>query len=75
MGFVGIFELGVAMIECIQSSGWTGYMLMKVWHNLLEVGFVKANIPWSCHQGMMYDEFIKAMGEVTMHLVILCLII
>ncbi len=30
MAFVGIFELGVAMIECIQSSGWTGYMLMKV---------------------------------------------
>ncbi len=29
------------MIECIQSSGWTGYMLMKVRHNLLEIGFVK----------------------------------
>ncbi len=29
------------MIECIQSSGWTGYMLMKFWHDLLEVGFVK----------------------------------
>ncbi len=29
------------MIECIQSSGWTGYMLMKVRHDLLEVGFVK----------------------------------
>ncbi len=40
MGFVGIFELGVAMIECIWSSGWTGYMLMKVRHDLLEVGFV-----------------------------------
>ncbi len=29
------------MIECIQSSGWTGYMLMKVRHDLLEVGFLK----------------------------------
>ncbi len=29
------------MIECIQSSGWTGYMLIKVRHDLLEVGFVK----------------------------------
>ncbi len=29
------------MIECIQSSGWTGYMLMKFRHDLLEVGFVK----------------------------------
>ncbi len=29
------------MIECIQSSGWTGYMLMKVRDDLLEVGFVK----------------------------------
>ncbi len=41
MEFVGIFELGVAMIECIRSSGWTGYMLMKVRHDLLEVGFVE----------------------------------
>ncbi len=29
------------MIEYVQSSGWTGYMLMKVRHDLLEVGFVK----------------------------------
>ncbi len=29
------------MIECIQSSGWAGYMLMKVRQNLLEVSFVK----------------------------------
>ncbi len=29
------------MIQCIRSSGWTGYMLMKVRHDLLEVGFVK----------------------------------
>ncbi len=29
------------MIKCIQSSGWTGYMLIKVRHDLLEVGFVK----------------------------------
>ncbi len=29
------------MIECIQSSGWTGYMLIKVRQDLLEVGFVE----------------------------------
>ncbi len=29
------------MIQCIQSSGWTGYMLMKVRQDFLEVGFVK----------------------------------
>ncbi len=29
------------MIQCIRSSSWTGYMLMKVWHDLPEVGFVK----------------------------------
>ncbi len=29
------------MIKCIQSSGWTGYMLMKVRQDFLEVGFVK----------------------------------
>ncbi len=31
------------MIECIQSSGWTGYMLMKDRQDLLEVGFVKVS--------------------------------
>ncbi len=40
-GLVGIFERSVAMIECIQSSGWTRYTLVKVWHDLLEVGFVE----------------------------------
>ncbi len=29
------------MIQCIRSSSRTGYMLMKVRHDLLEVGFVK----------------------------------
>lgn len=29
------------MIQCIRSSGWTGYMLIKITHNLPEVGFVK----------------------------------
>ncbi len=37
----GILELSVAMIQCIRSSGWTGYMLMEVRHDLPEVGFVK----------------------------------
>ncbi len=39
--FVGILKLGVAMIQCIRSSSWTGYMLVKVRHDLPEVGFVK----------------------------------
>ncbi len=29
------------MIQCIRSSSWTAYMLMKVQHDLPEVGFVK----------------------------------
>ncbi len=29
------------MIQCIRSSSWTGYMLVKVRHYLPEVGFVK----------------------------------
>ncbi len=29
------------MIQCIRSSSWTGYMLVKVRHDLPEVGFVK----------------------------------
>ncbi len=41
MGFVGIFKQGVTMIQCIRSSSCTGYMLMKVRHDLPEVGFVK----------------------------------
>ncbi len=32
------------MIQCIRSSSWTQYMLIKVWHDLPEVGFVK--VPW-----------------------------
>ncbi len=39
--FVGILKLSVAMIQCIRSSSWTGYMLVKVRHDLFEVGFVK----------------------------------
>ncbi len=34
-------KLRVAMIQCILSSSWTGYMLIKVRHDLPEVGFVK----------------------------------
>ncbi len=29
------------MIQCIWSSSWTGYILVKVWYDLPEVGFVK----------------------------------
>ncbi len=29
------------MIKCIRSSSWTGYMLVKVRHDLPEVCFVK----------------------------------
>ncbi len=39
--FVGILKPSVAMIQCIWSSSWTGYVLVKVRHDLLEVGFVK----------------------------------
>ncbi len=39
--FIGILELSVAMIQCIRSSSWAGYMLMEVRHDLPEVGFVK----------------------------------
>ncbi len=28
------------MIQCIRSSSWTGYMLVKIRHDLPEVGFV-----------------------------------
>ncbi len=39
--FVGILKRSVAMIKCIRSSSWTGYVLVKVRHDLLEIGFVK----------------------------------
>ncbi len=39
--FIGILKLSVAMIQCIRSSSWTGYMLMEGRHDLPEVGFVK----------------------------------
>ncbi len=29
------------MIQCIRSSSWTGFMLVKVRHDLPEFGFVK----------------------------------
>ncbi len=29
------------MIQCIMSSSWTGYMLVEVWHDFSEVGFVE----------------------------------
>ncbi len=29
------------MIQCIRSSSWTGYILVKVRHDLPETGFVK----------------------------------
>ncbi len=43
-GFVGIRKLSVVMIQCIRSPSWTGYMLVKVWHDLPEVGFVKVHL-------------------------------
>ncbi len=35
------------MIQCILSSSWTGYMLVEVWHDFSEVGFVEV----SCDDG------------------------
>ncbi len=46
--FVGILKLGVAMIQCILSSSWTGYMLLKVRHDLPEVGFVEVSHNDTC---------------------------
>ncbi len=66
MGFVGIFELGVAVIECIQSSGWTGYVLMKVRDDLFEVSFVKVSSDDTCSIRMFVDisaEFIVEFGQ------------
>ncbi len=39
--FVSILKMSVAVIQCIRSSSRTGYMLVKVRHDLLDVGFVK----------------------------------
>ncbi len=41
MSFVSIFKHSVAIIQCIRSSSSTGYMFVKVRHDLLEVGFVE----------------------------------
>ncbi len=59
MGFVGIFELGVTMIECIQSSGWTGYVLMKVRDDLFEVSFVKVSSDDACSVRMYLGESVS----------------
>jgi len=55
VGFVGVIERSVAVIECIQSSGWTGYMLMKVRHDFLEVGLVKVPSDDTSSVGMFVD--------------------
>ncbi len=44
------------MIECIQSSGWTGYVLMKVRDDLLEVGFVKVPRDDTCSAEVESNE-------------------
>ncbi len=54
------------MIECIQSSGWTGYVLMKVRDDLLEVGFVKVPGDDTCSVRMFIDvaaELIVEFGQ------------
>ncbi len=43
------------MIQCIPSSGWTGYMLMEVRHDFLEVGFVKVPRDDTCSVRMYVD--------------------
>ncbi len=43
------------MIQCIQSSGWTGYMLMKVRQDFLEVGLVKVPSDDTSSVGMFVD--------------------
>ncbi len=54
------------MIQCIQSSGWTGYMLMKVRQDFLEVGLVKVPSDDTCSVGMFVDisaDFIVEIGQ------------
>ncbi len=54
------------MIECIPSSGWTGYMLMKVRHDLLKVGFVKVPRNDTCSVRMFVDisaELVVEFGQ------------
>ncbi len=40
--FVGILKMSVAMIQCIRSSGWTGYMLMEVGMTFLRLALLKS---------------------------------
>ncbi len=66
VGFVGIFKLSVAMIKCIQSSSWTGYMLLEVRHDLPEVDFVKVPRDDTCSVRMFVDisaEHIVEFGQ------------
>ncbi len=53
--FVGILKLGVAMIQCILSSSWTEYMLLKVRHDLPEVGFVEVPHDYTCSVRVFVD--------------------
>ncbi len=54
------------MIQCILSSSWTGYMLMKVRDDLLEVGFVKGPRDDTCSVRMFVvisAELIVEIGQ------------
>ncbi len=64
--FVGILKLGVAMIQCILSSSWTGYMLLKVRHDLPEVDFVEVPRDYTCSARVFVDvaaELIVEFGQ------------
>ncbi len=64
--FVGILKLGVSMIQCIRSSSWTGYMLLKVRHDPPEVGFVKVPCVDTCSIRVFIDvatELIVEFGQ------------
>ncbi len=57
------------MIQCIQSSGWTGYVLMKVRQDFLEVGLVKVPSDDACSVGMFVDisaDFIVGFDKATL---------
>ncbi len=64
--FVGILKLGVAMIQCILSSNWTGYMLLKVRHDgrlRHEVGFVEVPCDDTCSVRVFVDVAAKLIVE------------
>ncbi len=54
------------MIQCILSSSWTGYMLVEVWHDFSEVGFVEVPGDDTCSVRVFVDvaaELVVEFGQ------------